>query len=391
VADPGREIALGSMPFYWRMVDRFVPSGAGPVPAFLPFSFSFDPTVGLLTQRPDPEVTAALERVYREDSNIGYLQEGHALAERYGGDFLRFVDRAIARIGGPVTSIVDVGCGGGYVLGRLRERGYRVAGIDPSPVAARFGVQRGIPIVSSFYPARHDLGRFDLVLSSGTLEHVPDPVGFLRAHRGDLAAGGAVVISVPSSGPMIELGDPSMLLHEHLSYFDADSLRRTVERAGYEVLALEPASYGLTLYCLAQPRHGAGAAAPAEGQGWPEFKRFRARLDRCVGRVSDYLRPRLESGRDVGFYVPLRALPYLAILGRLDRVRFFDDDPGVHGRYFDGFDVPVEDFADLQADPPAHVVVMSLPHARVIGARLAGLGLGDRMEVTSLEAIVLGG
>ena len=43
--------------------------------------------------------------------------------------------------------------------------------------------------------------KMDVVLSSGVLEHVPDPVTFLRGHREDLGVGGHIIISTPDSAP----------------------------------------------------------------------------------------------------------------------------------------------------------------------------------------------
>jgi hypothetical protein len=49
--------------------------------------------------------------------------------------------------------------------------------------------------------------------------------------------------------------------------------------------------------------------------------------------------------------------------------------------------VPVENFADLQARPVSHMVIMSLPHAPAI-ARKIREHFGNRLVVTSLEEIL---
>jgi hypothetical protein len=90
---------------------------------------------------------------------------------------------------------------------------------------------------------------------------------------------------------------------------------------------------------------------------------------------------------NLGFYVPLRALPYLSILKVFDGIRFFDDDPGVHGKYFDGFDVPVENFQDLQARPVTHMIIMSLPHAPAIAKKIRG-HFDERIAVRALAEII---
>jgi len=38
----------------------------------------------------------------------------------------------------------------------------------------------------------------------------------------------------------------------------------------------------------------------------------------------------------------------------------FDDDRGLHGRWLDGYEVPVESFQDLEKNPVSDLLVMSL-------------------------------
>jgi hypothetical protein len=40
-------------------------------------------------------------------------------------------------------------------------------------------------------------------------------------------------------------------------------------------------------------------------------------------------------------------------------IRFFDDNPGIHGHYFDGFHVPVENMSELVRKPVTHLLILS--------------------------------
>jgi 2-polyprenyl-3-methyl-5-hydroxy-6-metoxy-1,4-benzoquinol methylase len=376
-------IDLGNLQFYWRMAESY--HEPSPVPKFLPFAFGFDARTQLITQEWDECVHAALRQVYLEDHNIGYMQSGHALADKYGQDFLRFIHAALSKSGNRVRRLMDIGCGGCYVLHELKAAGYDVFGIDPGPTTARHAAELGIPVATGFYPLAHGFGKMDAVLSSGTLEHVTDPVAFLRAHHADLTDDGLLIVSVPDSTPSIALGDLSMILHEHISYFDEDSLRRVVTEAGFDVIETAYASYGASLYCVARRARQGGIRA---NPGTARFHSFANKVHAACRRFETYVQPLLKR-RDVsvGFYVPLRPLPYLSRIGAFRGFRFFDDDPGVHGKYFDGFNVPVENFADLQARPVSHMVIMSLPHAPAI-ARKIREHFGNRLVVTSLEEIL---
>lgn len=359
-------LELGEVPFYWR-IKKTAAQPPHDVPARLPFAFSFMDDLQLVIQRRDPVVLKWLERVYKEDANVGYLQEGHALAESYGGEFIEFFRRASALLPQPPASAADIGCGGVYLLQKVREQGLTVKGIDPSPVTAAAGQKTGIEIVPDFYPSPSLKERFDVLFHYDVLEHVDDPVAFLRAHHLNLSSQGALIFAVPDCSHHIALGDISMLLHEHLNYFDEHSLARVVRAAGFEPVLLEPARHGGVLLCCAVP--AANRMVPAKSvQDDSKFQIFRAKAQTALQRFAALARQ--SSQGELGLYVPLRAFPYLGQLPSEAGVRFFDDDPGLCGRYYDGFDVAIENRDELAARPPALVMVCSLAFGHKIAARL---------------------
>ncbi len=358
-------IELGEVPFFWR-IKKTVDQQPVDVPTRLPFTFSFLDDLQLVIQKRDPVVLKWLERVYKEDANVGYLQEGHALAESYGGEFVEFFRRASTLLPQLPSSAVDIGCGGVYLLQKVREQGLAVKGIDPSPVTAAAGRKAGIEIITDFYPSPLLTEHFDVLFHYDVLEHVEDPVAFLRAHQANLSPNGALIFAVPDCSHHIELGDVSMLLHEHLNYFDCESLERVVRAAGFEPLLLEPASNGGVLLCCAVPQANRAAPPTASVKDDSKFRVFRTKAQTAL-RNFEALAD--ESGRgELGLYVPLRAFPYLGSLSSNVRLRFFDDDPGLHGRFYDGFDVPIESLQNLIAKPMSQVLICSL----VFGAKIAG-------------------
>jgi 2-polyprenyl-3-methyl-5-hydroxy-6-metoxy-1,4-benzoquinol methylase len=357
---------LGEIPFYWR-VKKTVDQLPTDIPARLPFAFSFMDDLQLVIQERNPTVLRWLERVYTEDANVGYLQEGHALAEAYGGEFIEFFRRASALLSKPPTSAADIGCGGVYLLQKVREQGLTVKGIDPSPVTAAAGRKAGIEIVPDFYPSKSLTEHFDVLFHYDVLEHVDDPVAFLRAHHANLSSQGALIFAVPDCSHHIRLGDVSMLLHEHLNYFDTESLVNVVRAAGFEPLLLESARHGGVLLCCAIPKKE-GSVQEKFVKSVSKFQTFCAKAQDALQRFVVLTSQPGQS--ELGLYVPIRALPYLCQLLPKNRVRFFDDDPGLHGYYFDGFDIAIEGRDELIANPPEKVMICSLVFGHKIAAEL---------------------
>jgi 2-polyprenyl-3-methyl-5-hydroxy-6-metoxy-1,4-benzoquinol methylase len=364
---------MGYVPFYWR-IKKTKTQPPYDIPNRLPFAFSFINDVQLVIQKRNPQVLHWLERVYKEDSNVGYLQEGHTLADAYGGEFIDFFRRSSELLLKPPATAADIGCGGVYLLQKVRELGLMVKGIDPSPVTTEAGRKAGIEIISDFYPSRSLTERFDILFHYDVLEHVEDPVGFLRAHHTNLSQYGAVVFAVPDCSRNIAIGDVSILLHEHLNYFDQDSLSCVVRAAGFEPVLLERARHGGVLLCCAVPA-AKRARLPTVSKDASKFLKFRSNAEAALRRFSE-----LSSERDIdelGLYVPLRAFPYLGSIAPEVRLRFFDDDPGLHGCFFDGFDIAIENRDDLLAKPAAVLMVCSLAFGREIAARLRKQRLDD--------------
>jgi SAM-dependent methyltransferase len=118
-----------------------------------------------------------------------------------------------------------------------------VTGIDVD----REGVERLVELMpgASFLcldiadgvPAAHR-GAYDLVLVAETLEHVPDPVAFLRGCGQLLSDGGTICVTVPNAcSPKIgirTLFGRERVHPDHFVYYSPRTLERTLRAAGLQ-------------------------------------------------------------------------------------------------------------------------------------------------------------
>jgi hypothetical protein len=160
-------------------------------------------------------------------------------------------------------------------------------------------------------------------------------------------------------------------------------------RAGFEVLNVERAKYGGSIYAIGQKvKHLESATVMTENYAQPISK-----LDLFSESISKFRAAHKEDSRlhrQIGFYVPLRALPYLATVNSSfepERVRFFDDTIHWHGRFFDGTSVPIENFQDLVRDPVSLIYVMSLTFDKLILKKVQDT-LGSSVEVRILRELI---
>ena len=129
------------------------------------------------------------------------------IAGRYGRDSTAQrgaadVLLALARVG-PEEDVLDVGCGTGALLARLRTatRG-RVVGADPSPRMLE-EARRAAPAAAELLRcAAEELPfeqEFDLVVSNSALQWFRDPAGALARFRRALRPGGRTAIQAPAT------------------------------------------------------------------------------------------------------------------------------------------------------------------------------------------------
>lgn len=101
--------------------------------------------------------------------------------------------------------VLDIGCGTGFLLEQLAERGYSGVGVDLSPESVVIANRRleelgasdrlSAQVGSAYEPPE---GPFDLITLTDVLEHLEDPRACLTALRGVLAPGGLLVVSTPN-------------------------------------------------------------------------------------------------------------------------------------------------------------------------------------------------
>jgi len=155
-------------------------------------------------------------------------------------DHVAFVARALrnSRARGP---LLDVGCGGGLFLGMMRERGFRVAGLDFSADAAAIAWRRQqVPAVCGML-ANSPLRPASCagVTMFHVLEHLPDPRVYLAAAHEALAPDGRLIVQVPNaaSWQFRWLGRrwTGVDVPRHLFDFRASDVERLVKSCGFEI------------------------------------------------------------------------------------------------------------------------------------------------------------
>ncbi|SDO05558.1 Methyltransferase domain-containing protein [Klenkia soli] len=191
--------------------------------------------------RPD-----ALQRLYddagyfegRIDGSGGRFSPATVLPRIWTGGRLRLIDRVRGR--GPGGRLLEVGAAYGLFLDAARSAGWTTSGVELSRTAAEHARRDlGLDVFNGPLTEAPITPGVDVVCAWDTLEHVPDPLAFLRAVRALVADDGVVVLSTPSvaSVPARLLGSRWWTLKpaEHIWHFTPRSHAVLAARAGLAV------------------------------------------------------------------------------------------------------------------------------------------------------------
>lgn len=169
----------------------------------------------------------------------------------YGGDydndqtwsayFEAYVDGLIGELieeGVKGKRVLEIGCGKGYFLRRLCERGGNEGfGVDASYVGPEHLLGGRVTFIRDFYRESHGAFRPDVVVCRHLIEHVPDPVGLLRSVRRTIGERTDVraYCETPELQWILNNVVVQDFFYEHCSYFTADSLTFAFEAAGFSM------------------------------------------------------------------------------------------------------------------------------------------------------------
>ncbi len=108
--------------------------------------------------------------------------------------------------------VIEIGCGKGFFMHKLRAAGYNVIGLDPTYEGS------DTTVVKAFYGPELNLFAKGLVLRH-VLEHIQDPYTFLKLIRDSNSGSGLLYVEVPCLDWICKRRAWFDVFYEHVNYF----------------------------------------------------------------------------------------------------------------------------------------------------------------------------
>jgi 2-polyprenyl-3-methyl-5-hydroxy-6-metoxy-1,4-benzoquinol methylase len=140
----------------------------------------------------------------------------------------------------PKGKLLDVGCGSGELLGIAKQLGWDVRGIEIDPKAVITALSAGHKVTEGAYDLLEQyIDEFDCVVCSHVLEHIHEPIEFIKLLAQVLKRGGSLLLAVPNSRSItrtiMKENWRGLEAPRHLAMPTVDALLNVLNKQGFEL------------------------------------------------------------------------------------------------------------------------------------------------------------
>ena len=249
------------------------------------------------------------------------------------------------------SSVLDIGCNDGSQLDAFKKLGYTTYGVDPAEnLHPKSSLRHDVVLGFWNEDSAARLGRdFDVITTQNSFAHIPDPVAYLTLAKDYLKNDGKIFIST-SQADMIPNGEFDTIYHEHISYYNARSMKQLAERVGLFLNDVIKTPIHGTSYIFVLSKK-AGNQARVENilaneqalglQTVSTYTDWAYNIGELLERLKDQIKEFNGFGyRVVGYGAAAKGMTLLNASGiHLDAV--IDDNPLKQGLYCPGTTIPV--------------------------------------------------
>jgi SAM-dependent methyltransferase len=140
-------------------------------------------------------------------------------------------------IGDPQT-VLDIGCNDGTQLNYFKQLGIGTFGVDPAENLYEKSSANHIILCDFFGPnavSKLNQVKYDIITAQNVCAHNPDPLSFLKSCR-ELMHNSTALFVQTSQADMVINNEFDTIYHEHVNFFNANSMRELARRAGLHLV-----------------------------------------------------------------------------------------------------------------------------------------------------------
>jgi 2-polyprenyl-3-methyl-5-hydroxy-6-metoxy-1,4-benzoquinol methylase len=137
------------------------------------------------------------------------------------------------------TNVLDIACNDGSQLNSFKKIGYNTFGIDPANNLLELSTESGHKVLCDYFNSNsveklktfYKLPYVDVITAQNVFAHNDNPYDFLLSCKSIMHQNSKLYIQT-SQATMVENNQFDTIYHEHISFFNTNSMKAVVERAG---------------------------------------------------------------------------------------------------------------------------------------------------------------
>ena len=255
--------------------------------------------------------------------------------------------------------IIEIGCGTGHYLSILSELDVDVRGIEFAPDAVKTCRANGLDVETGFIECRTSHLKdapFDAFLIMSFLEHLPQPNETLGGIYNNLTSDGIGLVEVPNFDMILENNLFAEFISDHLLYFTEETLKRSLNINGFDVIDCQPIWYDYILSAVVKKRDV------------HDLSRFQVCMEKLKKEIDNFLN-QLPKNTVAIWGAGHQSLAIISLLNLEDKIRYVVDSATFkQGKYTPATHIPIVEPDMLNLDPPAAVIVMAASYSDEVSA-----------------------
>jgi 2-polyprenyl-3-methyl-5-hydroxy-6-metoxy-1,4-benzoquinol methylase len=138
-----------------------------------------------------------------------------------------------------IGSVLDIGCNDGSQLDTFKLLGYRTSGVDPAENIHPTSTAKGHQVVCGFWDQdsvdRLPEQKYDIIVAQNSFAHNPNPLKYLKL-LAPLMGENSLFFIQTSQADMVRNGEFDTIYHEHVNFFNINSMNELCRRAGLHLI-----------------------------------------------------------------------------------------------------------------------------------------------------------
>lgn len=255
-------------------------------------------------------------------------------------------------------SVLDIGCNDGSQLDYFDKLEFLTYGVDPAENLYSTSTAKGHRVVCGFWDKQSienlNNRQFDIVVAQNSFAHNPDPLEYLKLLHPLMKSNGLFFVQT-SQADMVSNGEFDTIYHEHVSFYNINSMNKLCQRAGWNLIDVIKTPVHGTSYVFVlsvdkfSKEHVKNLIAMESALLDDQiYRSWAARSRKIASEFSSRIELLREQGyRIVGYGAAAKGMTLLNY-AQVDLDFIIDDNSLKQGTYSPGKDIPVVGIDILQ-------------------------------------------